>query len=111
MTNQLHTEAAKANRLAARSLAKSVDELMKSATVGWPTTQKAIIRKRLEDKPESCRAGYLRAMEGKSVAAAVKSHCLECVSWVRPEVTRCTGVGCAMWPYRPFQEEPADATP
>ena len=88
---------------AAKACAKSVDGLLKSLDAWWPAAQTAKIKNLLEQMPESCRRGYAKAMLGKSLSAAVKAHCLECVGWVRADVTNCTGTACAMWPYRPFQ--------
>jgi hypothetical protein len=56
--------------------------------------------------PETCRRTYLRAMQGKSLSAAVKAFCMECVGWDRQEVARCTAPACPLYPYRPFGRVP-----
>lgn len=35
--------------------------------------------------------------------AAVKFHCLECVGFVRAEVTLCSSPGCALYNHRPYR--------
>jgi len=109
MPEQMNTPEVAAKRRAALESREDVTLLLRKARVTWPARQKAKIAKKLEMMPATCRAGYLRAMERNSTAAAIKAHCLECVAWVRPEVTKCTGIDCPMYPYRPFQEEPPDA--
>jgi len=86
----------------AKRSTKSVDELLKQAP--WPanSTQHRQIRARLAEMPETCRRTYLRAVLGRSMAAAVKAHCMECVCWDRREVALCTALACALYPYRPF---------
>jgi len=60
--------------------------------------------KRIADMPSSYRNVYKKAMSGKSLRAATKSFCLECVGWKRDEVALCTSPACPLYPYRPFQE-------
>jgi hypothetical protein len=60
--------------------------------------------KLLAQMPPIYRGGYLDALAGKSLRAAVNAHCLECVGWQREEVKRCTAYGCAMYGYRPYQD-------
>jgi hypothetical protein len=38
-----------------------------------------------------------------SRAAAVKLFCLECVGYVRPDVTNCTATRCPLYQHRPYQ--------
>jgi len=35
--------------------------------------------------------------------AAIKAKCLECTGYERDEITTCTGYGCPLWAYRPYQ--------
>ncbi|GAG46448.1 unnamed protein product [marine sediment metagenome] len=105
MPDQMNTPEAKAKAQAVRTSLKSVPELMKSASTWWPMAQRSKIEQKLENMPESYRATYLKAMDGNSLAAAVKAHCLECVSWLRVEVRECTATDCPMFPYRPYQED------
>jgi hypothetical protein len=44
-----------------------------------------------------------RVFSGRSRGAAVKLACLQCVCWQRNEVRDCTIEGCALWQYRPYQ--------
>ena len=88
---------------AARSSAKSVDELLSEGRLDVGATQEAKIRRRLHEMPESCRRTYLRAMKGRSATAGIKAFCMECVCWDRGEVARCTSPACPLYPYRPFK--------
>ena len=59
------------------------------------------IGERLSQIPESQRRAYIKAVERKSMAAAVKSFCYECAAYVREETKLCTDVACPLWMYRP----------
>ena len=53
--------------------------------------------------PSLYRGSYLRTATGNaSPREAIKAHCLECCGWDRAEVSRCTGLACPLWCYRPF---------
>jgi len=65
---------------------------------------------RQADMPKPYRSTYNRAMGGKSLRAAIRSFCLECVCWQREEVRRCPSYPCPLWPYRPYQENPKTPT-
>ena len=41
--------------------------------------------------------------EQGSKPAAAKLHCLQCVGWLRKEVSMCSSKMCPMWPGRPYQ--------
>ena len=60
------------------------------------------IAKRRADMPRAYRHNYDKAMSGRSLKAAVKAFCLECVQWDRNEVKLCPSVACPLYPYRPF---------
>jgi hypothetical protein len=49
----------------------------------------------------------------RSRAAAVKLFCLECVGYVRKDVTHCTAPKCPLYRWRPYQrgDDEDDATP
>lgn len=49
------------------------------------------------------RKNYLKAIEEKSLRAAVNAMCLECICWQREEVKYCTDYSCPLWPIRPYQ--------
>ena len=46
---------------------------------------------------------YRQAMAGKSLKAAAKAFCLECVMWDKNEVKLCPSVACPLYLYRPFR--------
>ncbi len=74
---------------------------------------KRVLSRRIQEKaaemPETMRRGYLRAAVGTaSPQAAIKAYCLECVGYIRAEVTHCTGVACPLFMYRPFQSAPGE---
>jgi len=85
-----------------KRLSLNVSQLIQKARLDVDAGQEAAIARRLESMPETCRRTYLRAMQGKSLSAAVKAFCMECVSWDRGEVARCTAPACPLYPYRPF---------
>lgn len=100
--NERLAKARAARRSGAQRSAKSVDGLLKAASLDRPAAQIAEIAKRLEDTPETMRRTYLRAVSGRSKPAAIRAFCAECVGWDREEVRRCTAPACPLYPYRPF---------
>lgn len=46
----------------------------------------------------------IAAAAGKSRANAVKLFCLECVGYVRADVTNCTAQRCPLYRWRPYQD-------
>jgi hypothetical protein len=66
-------------------------------------TQQEQIEKRLANMPSIYRGHYRKAMRGRSMKAAIKAQCLECVNWARKEVELCTDSGCPLFLFRPFQ--------
>lgn len=65
--------------------------------------KRAMVEKRAKETPKSARLGYLRAATGESSPRqAIKAFCLECVYWIRSEVSMCTARGCPLYEYRPF---------
>jgi len=65
--------------------------------------------------PELHHGAYRRlwdkAMTGRSLRAAVKSKCLDCMGWQSTEVRLCTCVACPLFPYRPGQKRQRASTP
>ena len=108
MTTTLTSED-RAKALEAKRSTKSVDQLMQDARLDVGPAQESAIARRVESMPETCRRTYLRAMQGGSLAAAVKAFCMECVSWDRQEVALCTAPACPLYPYRPFGREKSAA--
>lgn len=66
--------------------------------------RQAAIDKRLSIIPKSYRNTYEKAVARKSMRAALKAQCLECVNWEKSEIRNCTALGCPLWAYRPYQE-------
>ena len=44
----------------------------------------------------------------KSRANAIKAMCLQCVGYVRKDVTDCACKTCPLWGWRPYQEKKSD---
>ena len=87
----------------AKRVSLDISQLIQDARLGVGPTQEAAIKSRLAQMPETCRKTYLRAMQGRSMAAGIKAFCTECVGWDRNEVVRCTALACPLYPYRPFR--------
>ena len=64
--------------------------------------QKMIAEKRAE-MPKVHRANYDKAVRGRSMRAATKAFCLECVQWQKEEVRLCTSLACPLYPYRSYK--------
>lgn len=67
-----------------------------------PEREGRIAERRLQI-PKIHRSNYDRAMKGKSMKAAIKAFCLECVCWQKEEVRLCTSLTCPLYPYRPYR--------
>ena len=65
-------------------------------------SQQEQIEKRLKQMPVTMHSTYKRAMRGRSQKAAIASFCFECMGYHRPEIARCTDLGCSLYPYRPI---------
>lgn len=66
-------------------------------------TQQEQIEHRCRQMPDIHLANYKKAMMGKSMKAAIKAFCLECIQWQKEEVRLCTDLGCPLYPYRPYK--------
>lgn len=53
---------------------------------------------------ESYRRQYDKAINKKSMRAAVNSKCLDCMCWQQAEVKNCDIVTCPLHLYRPYQD-------
>lgn len=70
------------------------------------------VAKRIAGMPTTCRGAYKKAVNHKSMRAAVNSQCLECVGYIRKEISVCTDLACPLYSYRPFQKRTSgDDTP
>ena len=55
----------------------------------------------LKSMPERFHNTYHKAMNGKSLRAAINAKCHDCMNWQIKEVHRCEVATCPLWPYRP----------
>ena len=58
------------------------------------------IQRMAQQYPPAHRRQYLRAVAGKSRAAAMKTFCLSCVGFVAADVRRCGTESCPLHAYR-----------
>lgn len=61
------------------------------------------IGERLALIPKAYRATYKKAIQGKSLRAAINAQCLMCVCWQRKEITLCSDLACPLYAVRPYQ--------
>jgi hypothetical protein len=81
-------------------------KVAKTETGPYSDAQKRV----LDRTPDFYRGHFKRAYSGGSRKAAIHAFCLECVGFLRSEVTHCTAKGCPLYPYRPYSHgEDADA--
>lgn len=62
-----------------------------------------ICARRLVGMPESYCGVYRRAMNGKSLRAAVEALCAECCGYDREAIRTCPATACPLWCVRPWQ--------
>ncbi len=86
----------------AKASASTTHKQMQEQLSDLSPTKRSQIEKRCLEMPKTWRRGYLKAMRGKSMQAAIKAHCGECVGWDRNEVTECVSYACPLYLYRPF---------
>jgi hypothetical protein len=87
-----------------KASAISTEEMLKQALEVRSEGDGARITAKLVNVPKACQKLFIRAMTGKSKAASIKFHCLECCGYYRNTVRDCTCVTCGMFMYRPYQE-------
>ena len=76
------------------------------AISGLDPTRRAEVLARAVEIPQTARGNYFRAVLGQaSPRNAIKAQCMECICWVRAEVTNCTGRACPLYAYPPYQKE------
>ncbi len=81
-------------------------------TIDSQTAQKIAAKRagRLATTPESCRKLFVAAWAGKSSPRqAIKAQCLECQGFDRSGITECSAPACALWYFRPFQQNERNA--
>lgn len=101
--NSAKANAARSQASKAAFSAKSMHELVNAASLPCTQPEALLVERRLAEMPATCRKTYLKAMKGDSLAAAVKSFCMECVTWDRAEVRECTSPACPLYQYRPYK--------
>jgi len=63
------------------------------------------ITKKADKMPGIYRKNYLAVVEGKaSPRNAIKAFCIECMGYVRAEVTNCETIDCPLNLYRPYRK-------
>ena len=107
--DHLNDPAIQAKAQATRSAGSllSTEELIEKALIGIEADQGAAIHDRALEMPENCVRTYLRAIRGRSMRAAIKAFCCECMGWedYHRGIRDCTSPACPLFPYRPFQGE------
>ena len=66
-------------------------------------TREEQIEHRCQQMPDIHLANYKKAIRGRSMKAAIKAFCLECVCWQKEEIRLCTDLACPLYPYRPYK--------
>ena len=63
------------------------------------------ITTKAKEMPESYKKNYLATVSGKaSPRNAIKAFCIECMGYVRGEVTNCDTIDCPLNLYRPYRK-------
>ncbi len=63
------------------------------------------ITKKADDMPDIYKKNYLSTVSGKaSPRNAIKAFCIECMGFVRGEVTNCDTIDCPLNLYRPYRK-------
>ena len=57
----------------------------------------------------SFRKKWIKALQRKSMKAAVDAKCQDCTAWQNAEVRECDIVTCPLWQYRPFRDKDGKA--
>ena len=52
----------------------------------------------------SFRNKWVKALQRKSMKAAIVAKCQDCMNWQNTEVRECNIVTCPLWQYRPFRD-------
>lgn len=58
---------------------------------------------RVSTAPPLYRGALEAAFKSRSLAAACKAQCLECVGFDRKAITECAAYACPLWNVRPYQ--------
>lgn len=57
----------------------------------------------------SFRKKWIKALQHKSMKAAITARCQDCCNWENAEVRDCNVVTCPLWQYRPFRDKDGKA--
>ena len=82
---------------AARGIQRSLPDM--------PEDRLQAVQSRLHTMQRTWRNNYIQAVRGKSLRAAIKAMCGECMCWNRAEITDCTALACPLYSQRPFQNK------
>lgn len=52
---------------------------------------------------------YLKALQRKSLKAAIRAKCEDCMCWENSEIKRCEIITCPLWRYRPGSKTHGEA--
>ncbi len=64
------------------------------------------ILSKAKDMPEIYKKNYLATVAGTaSPRNAIKAFCIECMCYVRSEVTKCSTIECPLNLFRPYRKE------
>ena len=53
----------------------------------------------------SFRKKWIKALQRKSMKAAIYAQCQDCMCWQNSEIKLCDIVTCPLWQYRPFSKK------
>lgn len=63
------------------------------------------ITDKADKMPHIYKTTYLSAVSGKATPRnAIKAFCIECMNYVRSEVTNCDTIDCPLNLYRPYRK-------
>ncbi len=63
------------------------------------------ITSKADNMPNIYRKSYLSAVSGKATPRnAIKAFCIECMNYVKSEVTKCDTIDCPLNLYRPYRK-------
>lgn len=51
------------------------------------------------------RKKWIKALQRKSMRAAITAKCQDCMCWQNTEIKTCDVVTCPLWQYRPFSKK------
>ena len=82
--------------------------MIKQIKTDWAARQ-ARVASVISEAPSGVKKALGEAFSGSaSPRKAIKAQCLMCVGYDRDDIRNCTAYGCALWAYRPFQQQGVD---